>query len=252
MGAVRASYFAVAVVVLAIASATMARGAMIADLAFDSLPSDQGWTYFEQGLDADGETNNYNATGTTLELRRFGGGMSSSFDGGAFYTLSDPVINNTEPVYVRLVTQVLEHEAIGSPGPGTWGNMYAYTLILNLDGKRFALGASTSQVFVNENAVTLPDGTDLSQFNTFDARIDLQANTYEAFINGTPVATGSLATIVSGTYIEFGDVTTYGNVDANLKQLTISHTPIPEPASLVLLGLGGLTFLSRRSAKPRV
>src|SRR5690606_13137445 len=86
-------------VVLAVATAV--RGDVDVDLTFGSLPSAQGWNYLEQGVDADGETSNFTATGSLLQQRRHGGGLGSS-PGGARYLLSalgtyDP----TKPVYAR-------------------------------------------------------------------------------------------------------------------------------------------------------
>jgi len=210
------------------------------DLDFDSLPSAQGWSYAQQGADADGETENYNATGSVLELRRFGKGMGST-PGGARYSYDvSGSVNPVKPLYARIVTAVYQSQFNDARGIGS-----GYFFDFHIDGRDAWIGFSATSVYVNGVAATLPGGFDLSAFNTYDLMLDPVADTYQAWANGSPLAAGSLSA-GSGSVVRFGDGTTWANVDADLAQLTVQQEPIPEPASVALFGLGGLALLRRR------
>lgn len=107
--------------------------------------------------------------------------------------------------------------------------------------------------------VTSGSGYDFSQgFNTFKYRGYAGTNSYEFFVNGSLVASGTRPSGYAGNQLYFGDGTPTGdNVTAEIQYLKYSNQPfssggeVPEPLSLAIWSLVAGGFVScKRGRNP--
>lgn len=68
--------------------------------------------------------------------------------------------------------------------------------------------------------------------------------TIDLFLNNMVATSGSANTFTPGVFIEFGGISTFDGFE-----FTVIGTPVPEPSSLAMLGLGGIVVLRRRHCR---
>ena len=209
---------AVCLAVFAIVAASMPAAANI-DLAFDSLPTAQGWSY--QGTFP--EVSAYSVDGTTLHLDT----MSLS-DATAVYAMSG-VINPTLPFTVQTRARLIDSDG-GRLFFSNWTGGELFQLVLFLDkvrvqGSDYPLDCT---VFHDYRFECNP---------TVGAELYVDNNLLDSF---TPNPSAMANSILFGD----GAVNPNSNLVAQITRYSFQQ--IPEPATLSLLILTALPFALRR------
>jgi len=125
-------------------------------------------------------------------------------------------------------------------------------------GREFSMGFSSSGIAVNTDGTgSDTQGIPFTSFNTtngfHDYKLVVSGGTGSLFIDSVFVA----STPVNNTFpdtpnqVFFGDGSMNENSETNLKAFSYSFSAIPEPGSLILIGIGALSLLgyTRRPGK---
>ncbi|MEM6333730.1 MAG: hypothetical protein AAF823_10375 [Planctomycetota bacterium] len=237
---------AIAAAVFAAATLTPAGHAhaeLITELAFDSLPSAQGWTLTKSGPHAnDSEASMFAVDGTALTQSTVGKGMGFSSPGNATYRYDTPIEFEDAPtVSLFFTTRVTAHEQTRQDF--SFGG-HRFSIVH--DGQTAYVGIKPGELNAMRSYFT-PQGFDGTAVNTFQLTLFTDTKSYEFYLNGQLVRQGASegSGLADGLFILDGTGT--ANANAEVTQLVaVAGTAIPEPATATLIALG-LPLLIKRS-----
>ena len=172
-------------------------------LNFDSLPSNQGWTYRGSPL---AEADTFRVDGSSLVQTTVGSGNST-----ASYRI-DNIINSSEPISLSFTARVLSYEMLtgGNIGWAFYIQIVDVTSILRLG-------------FTDSSVVIQGEGFDLDTTMFHDYVFEYLPNgNYEFFIDGQLQKTGNVAGITGGNWISFGDRSSNENADVEVTAFSFS------------------------------
>ena len=190
-----------------------------------TLASNEGdaGTGLTNGTDNDGL--NQDKTGDTTVL------TLSADDGGGTISLTSTEVNSSQKLF-------MDGDSMGHAND-KWGSNQNWTFTFDQTISFDALTFKT----INET-MTLKSTAWVGDANATGTNWSFNGTTGEFSINGTSDFTGAgVSDVASGTEIVFGFFASSGGGE-ELTSFTI--TPIPEPSSLALLGLGSLMMIKRR------
>lgn len=222
-----------------------AGAATLVNLTFDTLPSAQGFTYTQTGPHADdSELSQFAVSGGVLTQSTFGKGQAANTPGNARYTMNFDDLATSGAVNFRL-----EFRASVTAHQQTQQDLSyaAFTQNVYINDKGFFMGIKPGEIAINGVYFT-PLGFDGSVFHDYRMDVDLVGGTYEFYLDGASVRTGSTVTFANLNLATFGDGTGTANADGGRSKFTVT-TNVPEPSSALLLGLSGLAFSLRRSRR---
>ena len=187
-----------------------ASAAVVADYQFNTLMDPEGWSFVNiSGQNADGDSLNGTATNNDPQLRHT--------------TISESTTGNWE----SLIFRVRETQDEAPAGVVSTFNPTGIAVQFNQTGANGALITAAS----NFSAVDSGDGF-------FTVTVDISGFTQSSI---THVRVDPIGGASSNSNSQ-----TQGNTfEVDFIQIT-DDTPIPEPSSLALLGLGGLAMMRRR------
>jgi hypothetical protein len=214
-------------------------------LAFDTLPSGQGWSY--DALNSSlSETQAFSTDGTVLHMNTLGQG----FQGQGHNIYSHPASPLTAGANWELDFRARVPQFESQYSDPTF-NPTGFCIYGQFDNTGFSLGL-TSEVKLGLVSGSGP-GTVNIPFDTsgwHDYRLvgSPSSDTYSLSIDNVQASQGALSSIAlpgvpDGLY--FGDSTAGENAQADISSLHVFQTAVPEP-SLALLGLAGIRPLRRR------
>jgi len=208
-------------------------GATSISLDFNTLPSDQGWTYI--GGSKASETNFSVSSGTTLTQNTLGIGTGD----GTYseYSLFD-VVDPSLPFVLSVTARVLAED--GDPAHNSFG--FAFAVITQTEWFGFGLGTSQIQGPLMEY-ISLND-TEFHEYRlegTPGGNFDFFVDNIRVYTDGTPKP------YTDTPQIAFGDFTNGTNASGEVTNLTFTQgDPIPEPATMLLLGSGLIGLVGAR------
>jgi uncharacterized repeat protein (TIGR01451 family) len=172
-------------------------------LNFDSLPSNQGWTYRGSPL---AEADTFRVDGSSLVQTTVGSGDST-----ASYRI-DNIVNSSEPISLSFTARVLSYEMLtgGNIGWAFYIRIVDVTSILRL-------GLTDSSVVIQGEGFDL----DTTMFHDYVFEY-LPNGNYEFFIDGQLQKTGNVAGITGGNWISFGDRSSNENADVEVTAFSFS------------------------------
>ncbi len=147
-------------------------------------------------------------------------------------------------------------------GDNTWNSGGAFTLELSTDGSSGSAGSEWDQLVITGdldlsettsadpftiNVVSMANATDAGEIATWD---ETAAAPWAGFVTTTDGIVGFSADKFAFNTNDFQNAL-FGSfsVEQNGDNLDLTYTAIPEPSSLVLLGVGALAFFARRRLK---
>lgn len=217
----------------------------LVNLTFDTLPSAQGFTYSQMGPHAaHSESSQFAVSGGVLTQSTFGKGQAVNTPGNATYTMNFDNVATSGAVNFRLEfrANVTAHEQTRQDL-----SYAAFTQNVYINEKGFFMGIKPGEIAINGVYFT-PLGFDGSVFHDYRIDVDLVGGTYEFFLDGAFVRTGSTVTFANLNLVTFGDGTGTANADGGRSKFTLTMN-VPEPSSVLLLGLTGLVFSLLRSRR---
>jgi hypothetical protein len=228
-----------------LACATWAQAAILIDQSYASqLPSQQGWTY-QGGSSATNELDRMSISGGALTYNTIGDPWQTY----GYYRIDSPGSGWGQGFTMSIRLKVTQSEQ-------TWP--YPWTGLLNPFGCYFGVGngSETMGWGVATNYVAryhedyqqaplagaMDNATDFHTYRvdgTFGAGGGWSMYRDDVLLGSGPWGAGSQNSVL------FGDGSTGANAAAQISDFSLS-SPIPEPATLSLLALGGLVALVRR------
>jgi uncharacterized repeat protein (TIGR01451 family) len=172
-------------------------------LNFDSLPSNQGWTYRGSSLT---EQETYSVDGASLFQTTVGSGETT-----ARYEIKN-VINSSEPMTLSFTSRVLSREIVIGETRGQSFSFQIYDLAAILD-----LGLTDTAVIVNGQSFDL----DTSVFHDYVWEY-LPGGDYEFFVDGLLLTSGNRFIQSGDNFISFGDRTRNENEDIEITALSFT------------------------------
>jgi hypothetical protein len=174
-----------------------------------------------------------------------GGTQSIAYDtapnfgnGWAWVSLSYDPGSTSEQILQGSVDIFLTDDAQGNSVFGLGG----YDSTGSLVGGLFVDGTDLN---LDDQVGTTSGGTvSLNSWNTFMVQLDYSTNTLTGFLNGSQVATSTFDGTTVTDFDLFAAATAFNA--AAFDNYNVSSAPVPEPASLAVLALGGIAMLRRR------
>ncbi len=210
--------------------AAQAQGDVIT-LAFDSLPSAQGWTYVTAATGSHAgsvETAIFSVGGGALTMNTIGDGLESP--SGLAYLRVGVVNANPYTLSWTMGVTAYEDAVVNDFGSffGVFNGTSAVGLALSTTGITAYDGASTISMAL--------DNTVSHDFR-FEYEPGGPTGTWQLFVDDAPSLTGTgLASAVN--QLSMGDGTGSQNARWDLTEYTFTQAAVPEPATVTLLGLG--------------
>lgn len=210
-------------------------------LDFDSLPSEQGWTYGTFGISEPEENTVFSVSNNILTQNT----LSLGNTGGIYYTLEN-VLDETQDFTLSWRSRVIEEESVV-----TNPNYFGFTVAVTSSSQRFIVGFSTEKIGISPFE-TVSGSFDNTVFHDYRIEGSFSSQNAQFFVDD--VLTANLSPI-NGTSIPnglfFGDGTSTMNAKAEIT--SYSFRQVPEP--LTILGAGtavsfGATF-KRKLAKTK-
>ncbi|MEM1026956.1 MAG: hypothetical protein AAGJ38_02635 [Planctomycetota bacterium] len=220
-----------------------AHAELITELTFDALPSAQGWNLTQSGPHAnDTEAQMFNVDGTGLNQTTVGLGMGFSSPGNATYTYLTPTeFDDADVISIFFTTAVSQHEQTRQDF-----SFGAHRFYIIHDGQAALTGIKPNELSAARSYFT-PAGFDGTLANSYQLSLDTTTNTFEFFLNGNLVRTGSTEASSSANGFYLMDGTGTANANARITQFVgVTGTEIPEPATTAaFLGLSALALRRR-------
>lgn len=239
------------------------------DPSAGTLPGNQGWLPFV--ITPSTQTNN----GTTLNLNTTAnrGSQSGYFsesptDGSLQHPLM-PVLDRSTGYIVKWQLQVLSegHNTRDDNGDGLDDRAGFSVIAISEDLRGLEIGFFENRIWAYAGAgegtnsrFTQAEGVDFDTTNSLtNYELSVNNNSYELFANGSSILSGNLRNYnpsgVNATldpydnpsFLFFGDDT--GSADSNVLIGTIAVQTVPEPSTLLFLGVGSLGFAAWRLRK---
>ncbi len=160
---------------------------------------------------------------------------ASAFNALVLTDVTASVLDATSSVRLRAIRTDAQGVPVASARLvfGSGGSFYASTsTILSLPKSNEAMGDVTLNFA----------GLDALSFNTYDPTSSLAYGGAASTFDPTTSSWDYVGVLIN--YTNTG--TNRSNLGIQLHQLTVNATPIPEPVSLALLGVGGMLLISRR------
>ena len=211
------------------------------NLDFNSLPSNQGWEY-----EAIANPNSNNApeedvfwlSDGVLTNDTIGLGLNSG-DGGNLYHQKD-VVNTSLGFIATITARILEVESNTGQQQVFCLGVFTGTEIFNIE---FGIDYIQDQ---DDNPFQLPDGFTTTVFHEYRLEHFLSGDTYNFFIDGEFIGSGSSRKQDVHNWITFGDQTAGANVHAEMTSYDFvqgTFLSVPESTNFILAILG-LSFLA--------
>lgn len=210
--------------------------AIVITLDFTSLPSAQGWAYFQSGLP---ENSVFSVNGSALQQSTVGTGFGN---GNPNYILSG-VVNAIDPFDLIVRTRLLATEG----GPSGFG----FGVRTAIPNQEYHIGFTNVNVGDPLGNVAAVDTT---AFHTYRLSAT-PGSTYRLFVDGLLALSGPFsATGGALNGVQFGDLndlTGNANVEITFLQFLQPVTSAPEPGTLLMLTIGVSFFALRRRTSVR-
>jgi hypothetical protein len=191
-------------------------------LAFDSLPSAQGWDYIAGGNNTEPETTIFSVSDSMLHQDSIGALLSGN--GGNRYQMEHPVSSwFTSSLEVR--ARITADE--GSPESNSNGFFFG---VETAAGEQCGIGLSTSRIQA-VGGVELATGVDNTQFHDYLLRCTPGVG-LELYRDGVFVGAAPLDSIPVGpSILKLGDSTGATNARADVTRYEFTQCALPVPAS---------------------
>lgn len=214
-------------------------------LAFDSLPSAQGWTYVSNGA----EHSTFSLSGGLLKQHTVGFGSIYS------WYEKRGVVDPTKPFVMKMRARVTAEDR---------GSDYGLSFGQYTGTRAFFFGIAGGRLR-NISGTVLASGLNMSEFHDYRVEGNFATDTYKLYYDNTLISQGGSAASGSNNCILFGDGTPTGsNANAEISMVTFEQaadpdpdpdpdpeTPaVPEPGGLWLFlpALGAVVALRRKRA----
>lgn len=180
-------------------------------LGFTSLPSAQGWSYFN-GTSGIPDTSIYSVSGGELHLNSIGQGFS-----GFAYRYNN-VVDSSLPFTLYVRARVVNYEM------QSFQNPYGFTMAVSSSVGGYEMGISPGRILGGAADTTISTSVDVSQYH--DYRIEgLPNGTFSFYVDN--VLLGTLSARAPGSVtnaIAFGDSTAGANAQVDISSLEFSQT----------------------------
>jgi hypothetical protein len=209
----------------------------IAEIDFSSLPSAQGWNFFQSGPHNDGESSYFAVSGGAMSHNTSSAGNGIGSTG---YTLTPGGSIGDHTIFI---SAAVTSQTIYQQNELRWASFSSQT---TLGGDRINFGIMPTELYLN-GSYFAPTGFDGTVTNSFRIEVDVSANSYELFLNGSSERTGGTLS-VGGNLLELGDNTGRADSIGTWSEYRVETGLVPEPAaSGLLVGLGAVAVsLGRR------
>ena len=191
---------AVAILVAALSSPA---GATDIGITFGSLPSAQGFTYVSSGSPTATEAQAFTAGPGVLTLDTMAFGITGS--GTSAYYLQTGVVNNTQPIVVRMRARVIQYEGDFTNVFVGGGLAFGFTPATTA----FQMGITSTQIR-SINGTILSSAYDNTQFHDYRMEWD-PPSTLRYYVDNTLISTNNAGASPAPNRILFGDLTGAAN-----------------------------------------
>lgn len=223
--------------------APVASAAVIVEMQFGTLPSEQGWIFDPVGNHATvSESTAFTATPNSLVQTTVGLAMEPTTPGALSYNyFTEPELEVHDVITIFFTTAVTAHEQ--SRQDFSYAG-HRFEVIHN--GRSANIGIKPNELFANGTYFT-PTGFDGSIQNNYQVTLDTSDNTYRFYWNGDLVNNGVAATNAGAAGFRLFDGTGTANANAELTQfVAVTGTVIPEISVSMLASLAAIGLICRR------